>query len=111
MNATTLEEIRRLSDRIGALTGAGPAFLYSTAPTPGTFRLVLSDGVKYTPEQALVRLRSMLADVETGRGDFYCRVCRDAERHATREERDAHERSAHKPAALRRAGVTGVLAP
>lgn len=101
---TAADRIKELSDRIAAITGAGPALLYSTAPTPSTCRLVLSDGVKYTEGQALVRLTGMLADAQVGRGTFYCRVCVDAEQR-TRADRDAHEVESHTVAQLQRAGV------
>lgn len=100
----SMDDVKRLSAEIDALTGAGPAFLYSTAPTPGSVRLVLSDGVKYTEGQALARLTVMLADAKAGRGSFYCRVCRDAGQY-TRKERDVHEAARHTVAQLKAVGV------
>ncbi len=105
-----MSAIKTISDRIAEITGAGPAFKYVSAPTPATERVVLSDGVRYTPSEALTRLTAWL--VEADRGDapaYYCRAqsCQCGPPvQLTKAARDAHEQAVHRGMRLR-TGVAG----
>lgn len=55
ISATQIQTMRNLSDSIAAVTGAGPALAYVTAPTPTTEYVVLSDGLRHTGKDAVAR--------------------------------------------------------